>query len=376
MSAKGAKETIHVFLEEPATLHALSFRYFIVLLIVVTAALVAIEYFHPATYMRHEALLVAIDRAILGTFTIELMLRWYSSPKRGGFFRNPYNVIDLMAVAPGLVGLADATALRTLRAVRLLKLVPEFRYMSLFRFRGTILEKIAPVVLMFVALKLTIWFLENAGLWIEGPSLGNLFTVFGLSIGIVLSLKLGATYQKYLRINEVVLRIRGRLLHLQALLERHSDELDRGRDAVQTWARLFIELFNEKTTNTEKFQSANETLLDFTGSIEKQPGPISVLHSELSGDAAFILGIGRGRTPQAYNDLLHQAVLIYLILIALFIPGALGLIAVAIATHLLYGIYYITLDLDSIIGGEFHLVQVDLSAIEEIARGSVAERTG
>jgi hypothetical protein len=47
-------------------------------------------------------------------------------------------------------------------------------------------------------------------------------------------------------------------------------------------------------------------------------------------------------------------------LISFFIPGFAGMISVVIASYILYGMYNLTQDLDSIMGGDFNLMNVDV----------------
>jgi voltage-gated sodium channel len=67
-------------------------------------------------------LLHVTDRLTLAVFVVELALRWYAAGLR--FFRDPWNVFDLVIVGISLVPAAGPlSVLRTLRVLRVLRLV-------------------------------------------------------------------------------------------------------------------------------------------------------------------------------------------------------------------------------------------------------------
>lgn len=69
---------------------------------------------------------------------------------------------------------------------------------------------------------------------------------------------------------------------------------------------------------------------------------------------------------------MQQATVLYLFLLALFIPGWSGLVSVAVATYVLYGMYNVTQDLDSILGGEYRLIRINMTDIEIFATADEA----
>jgi voltage-gated sodium channel len=73
--------------------------------------------------------LVALDRAILAVFVVEIALRLGAHGPR--FFRDPWSVFDLAVVAIALVPASEALSvlrsLRILRALRLISAVPRMR---------------------------------------------------------------------------------------------------------------------------------------------------------------------------------------------------------------------------------------------------------
>lgn len=74
-------------------------------------------------------LLALIDKVVLSVFVIELVLKLYAY--RLNFFRNSWNIFDLLVVGVGLLpqtaGLSALRGLRVIRALRLLSVIPQMR---------------------------------------------------------------------------------------------------------------------------------------------------------------------------------------------------------------------------------------------------------
>ena len=104
------------------------FQTAIVVLIVVNAVLLGLETW-PAAMAAAGDLIIAIDRAILGFFVVELIARFYVH--RLAFWRDPWSVFDFLVVAIALIPasgpFAVLRALRVLRVLRLLTMMPSMR---------------------------------------------------------------------------------------------------------------------------------------------------------------------------------------------------------------------------------------------------------
>lgn len=78
---------------------------------------------------RFGGLLRVLDTVVLTIFVIELSLKLYAYGL--GFFRNAWNIFDLMVVGVGLLpdsqGLSALRGLRVIRAMRVLSVVPQMR---------------------------------------------------------------------------------------------------------------------------------------------------------------------------------------------------------------------------------------------------------
>jgi voltage-gated sodium channel len=74
-------------------------------------------------------LLVALDRAILAVFVVELAIRFYV--RRLAFFRDPWRVFDFIVVGiallPATGNLSILRAFRILRVLRLVGTIPSMR---------------------------------------------------------------------------------------------------------------------------------------------------------------------------------------------------------------------------------------------------------
>ena len=100
----------------------------IITLILINAVLLGLETW-PAVMAVAGGLILALDKAILGVFVVEIALRLYVH--RRAFWRDPWSVFDFAVVAiallPATGQLAVLRALRVLRVLRLLTLVPSMR---------------------------------------------------------------------------------------------------------------------------------------------------------------------------------------------------------------------------------------------------------
>ena len=116
------RKRLRAFVEHPRIQHG------IVALILLNAALLGLETW-PAAMAVAGGLISALDKAILGVFVAEIVLRLYVH--RRAFWRDPWSVFDFTVVAIALIPasgpFAVLRALRVLRVLRLLTMVPSMR---------------------------------------------------------------------------------------------------------------------------------------------------------------------------------------------------------------------------------------------------------
>jgi hypothetical protein len=374
------KQRIHLFFEEPEGFWAGLVHAVIVVLILGSVGTVVVECLRPDVYAAHRSAFLTFELGILAAFTVEYLLRFFTAPAKGSFLR-PLNVVDFFAIFPGyLVFLipvfGNVTALRSLRLIwllrssRMLRIFKLLRYESFFRrigrFRGTIFEAILPVIVLLTALKAVIWWFEAKGWWFGHVELGELFTIIGFALGIILSLKIASTYEKFLQIEETVVRVAASLRSLATILETAGRS--EGGAACRAWADAFLsQLYAPFQAERDVLRQRGEEVYRLITTVETVPEELAVLYLEVNKDMEFCLYKGHRTTPQAYDTLLHQGTVGYLALIAVFIPGWMGLLSVFVASYMLYGMYQLTLDIDTILGGEYRLVNIRLGEIRELA---------
>ena len=211
-----------------------------------------------------------------------------------------------------------------------------------------------------------VWVLEYYDYWFQNANLGELFAIIGFALGIILSQKIGSTYGKFLEVEDTVVRLSATLRSLTNILDKLQPQL--GTKACHAWAKKFLNLLEDPKANSYEINQVNTELYQVIAQAEEAPAELAVLHGDICRDAAYCLSKKTRLMPHAYDTLLHQATMLYLFLIAVFIPGATGLISVVAAAYILYGMYNLTQDFDSVLGGEFNLINIDISEFQTLVK--------
>lgn len=370
---------IHDFFEKPDNVWAYLAQAIIFLFVFVSIGITGIEFLRPDIYQKYELDFQIANHIILAVFTVEYVLRLVSSSKKLEFIRKPMNVVDFLSIAPNYIELLlplfvnteELRALRIIRLLRLTRLIRAFKIFEYSRFikkvfvlQDTILESIFPVLLIFAGIKALIWLLEARNLWFSTPDLSNLFGTMGFALGIILSQKIGVSYDKFLNIEETILRIYGNLRTLSLILDKKKPGF--GKKIISEWVSAFLFLLENPKSQNHLLHPADEKLYSEVAKIERQPAELAILCGEIATDAAMCLSKKVRITPKAYDVLLHQATIVYLLLMVMFIPGIVGVGSVVIATYLLYGMYELTEDLDSILGGSHNLININMVEIRSL----------
>lgn len=370
------REQIYNFFEKPQGWKAYLVQVIIFVLIFVSVGIVVMEFFYHETYAKYEGFLHYLNFVILGIFTFEYLIRLFTAPIKWEFIKKPFNIVDFLAVAPNYIELLlpffiETTELRVLRIIRLLRFARALRvlkvfkyavlFKKIFQFHETILETIFSILVIFTGIKAVIWILETFHLWVVNTDLGELFAMIGFALGIILSQKIGVSYDKFLGIEEAIIRIYSNLRSLSLILDGKRG--NQGSKITSQWAQEFIKLISDPKADDFIIHQSNAKLYFAVSKIEKQPSELTMLCGEIAQDAAFCLSKKVRITPKAYDTLLHQATMLYLLLITVFIPGIGGMISIILATYILYGMYQLTQDLDSILGGEHNLININMSEL-------------
>ena len=196
--------------------------------------------------------------------------------------------------------------------------------------------------------------------------MGELFAIIGFALGIILSQKIGVSYSKFIQVEEAAVRIYGSLSSLKLIMDKVRPGL--GKEAIKNWVKVFLELLEDSKAQNYRLISANKELYDAVSELEQMPGEMATMYTNICQDADLCLSKKVRLTPKAYDTLLQQATILYLLLTAMFIPGFTGLISVLVASYILYGMYHLTEDIDSILGGDYNLVQIDISELKYLAK--------
>jgi voltage-gated sodium channel len=121
-SSPGARARLRAFIEHPRIQGG------IIALILINAILLGLETF-PTVMLAAGGLIVALDKAILTVFVVEIALRLYVH--RRTFWRDPWSLFDFTVVAialmPATGQFAVLRALRVLRVLRLMTVMPSLR---------------------------------------------------------------------------------------------------------------------------------------------------------------------------------------------------------------------------------------------------------
>lgn len=100
----------------------------IILIIILNAVTLGLET-APSIMARWGHVLGFVDRAIIGVFVVELVLRLFAY--RVSFFRSGWNIFDfvivLISIIPAAGALSVLRAMRILRVLRLLSVIPQLR---------------------------------------------------------------------------------------------------------------------------------------------------------------------------------------------------------------------------------------------------------
>lgn len=125
------------------------------------------------------SILKVIDRIVLGIFVTELMLKFFAY--RLDFFRNAWNIFDLVVVALGLLpdrdGLSALRGLRVIRAMRLLSVIPQMRAVV-----QALLDALPGMGAVIIMISIVFYVFGVMATLMYGPSFDEWFGTLGRSL--------------------------------------------------------------------------------------------------------------------------------------------------------------------------------------------------
>jgi len=174
------------------------------------------------------------------------------------------------------------------------------------------------------------WFLEYSNFWFEQMNLAELFAIIGFALGIVLAQKVTSTYEKFYQIEESVVRLAASLSSIASIID--SLKPGEGTRGTYEWGQEFLRALKDSRGTASSMATANQRLYRTIGSTEKQPSEMSVAYMQLVETATFCLNRKKRLTPKPYDSMLQQATVLYLFMLAIFLPGWSGMLSIALGT--------------------------------------------
>lgn len=352
---KFSKESVRNFLDNPSTPFGISVRIFIIILIIVSVVIALIQILFPWTLTWYDTYIHSFEKFILVIFTLEFVARLLSAISLKDFVKHPSNWIDLLAIAPFYFWIDDAVILRLFRILRIFKVVNSINILkssSAFDWNHSILRIVSPVISIFIFIKLFIWILEYHTAWIPEVDLKTLFTIIGFSLWVILSQKIWRSYGKYVKIQDSFYSLHWKLSSLQNNINLMSEK--KWDSLVYKWLDEYMKIYyqNKNTGSLKEVRKINHKLFENASKIwNTELIPFHRLSAMMLSvfELAVTIQCKRiNRTPRTYNLMLQQVILLYLLLLAVFIPWFVGMISVIFWWYLLYGMFQLTNDFDDV----------------------------
>jgi voltage-gated potassium channel len=115
------RKEIGFYLEDVSTRIGKAINFGIAGLVLLSSAIFVIETYPIPASLRYR--LDLIDSAILVIFSVEYLLRFWSSDRKLSYFFSLYSLVDLLAILPFFVGATDIRFIRIFRWFRILRLI-------------------------------------------------------------------------------------------------------------------------------------------------------------------------------------------------------------------------------------------------------------
>lgn len=156
------------------------FRRAVIAVILLNALHIGLET-DPGMVARYGPVLRGVDRAILGLFALEMVLRLLAASPAAAFLRDPWNWFDCAVIGAGF--LPDSEFLTVFRLLRILRLMRTVRVLpGLKHVADAVFETLPSLTNVLIILSLLFYTYGTAGTLLYGPLLPEKFGSLGRSL--------------------------------------------------------------------------------------------------------------------------------------------------------------------------------------------------
>lgn len=346
--------------DDPSTRQGRWIALTLLVLVYASVASLVIEMRFPTFANENAMLIQAVQYIVLAIFTVELALRIIFTPNRWKYLTSFYGVVDVVAVAPGLLGIvlpipSESSWIRTLRILRFARALKFIRTGGIV---GGISGRLAPFFALAIGLKGLMVALEAQSWWPKFEDINIVIGVAGFCLAILLGTKLRVLSGRLYAIEDAVTHVVGSVRDMRAN--------EAVRAPLDLWMRDFEAVLlapdQKKISQTRLKTDALELALDSAG----VGGPVT---NQFHRDVEYILHRATARIPDAYERFLRTVTIAYTAVVILAVPGLTGFFASLLLIYVLGGMYLIIDDMDRPMDrDEDSLIKVDLSPLSEFTK--------
>jgi predicted membrane chloride channel (bestrophin family) len=322
----------------------------------------------PEVADTHSRAFFWLEIVILAIFLAEFATRLlgYRQPLRYLFSFN--GLIDVLAIAPSLVGLLvpvvpNVLWLRVLRLVRLVRLA---KFVQAARNADGVLDgitrRVAPALAFAIGVKGVMVAVEATPWWPKFSDLTIVIGVSGFAIGILLGTKLGIANRRLYDVEDALCRIVGAIR-----------DIPRDKPEVKQSMRRFADkLFASLASNRmELFPDVRRATVEMENQFEAN-GIGGAATAGLHRDLEFVLHRISARTPRSYERFLRMITIVYSAVVVMMVPGLIGFFALLLVVYVLGGMYVLIDDMDRPLeNGADSLVSIDLQPLRYLLEEGV-----
>ena len=327
-------------------------------LIFLTPIILYIEFVAIDFYKANVSLITNLDLAILGFFTIDLFLRFFTSKTKKGYLTSYEGFIDAIAVIPEIISLfisigGSSTWLRVIKLFRYFKVINVLKGGSFFTGFSRVMVLTSTAV---ISLKILILILESQNLIPEFENISIVLGLVSFSLAMLLGTKLSVVNKRLYDIEDAINRIVAGIKVFWFTNEEF-------RPYLKKWVICFEEnLKNPSLESISTMREENNSLYSKIGTIGINPNFVG-----FSRDAAFVLNKSISEVNPFYEKFLFLITVVFTLVVLITIPGLTGLVAAFIISFIFFGLYHLVEDMDNPLDyGEDSIINVDLGPLEDL----------